>query len=296
MLANQYYYFVTGLPNIGFEDGKVVYNPQRFLEEAGAKLSKRDLKLIELMYLPQDLDNLLKLLYNKEMDASSQGLIPESAWQSLIAYLKPNPDNEMRIKPQICKQLPTFVLSHTKEFLQLETEPEQIEWETRFLVSFYELAINHRNKYIRAWFSYNRDIQNILIALTGRKYDYPFAKYLIGSGETVDKLSRSTAPDFGLGKQHHLFDNLSRIFEQYGIIDRERNVDALRWRWIDNQNFFEYFNIDRILGYFCKLRILDRWISMDPEYGRELFFDTLNELENSFSFPEEFDLKQKVKS
>jgi hypothetical protein len=294
MLANQYYYFVTGLPNIGFEDGKVVYSPQSFLDDAKAKLSKRDLKLIEFMYLPQDLDNLLKLLYNKEEHSSTLGLIPQSAWQDLIAYLNPNPDNEMRVKPPIYKQLPAFVLAYTKEFLLLETEPEYIEWETRFLVSFYELALSHKNKYIKAWFTYNRDIQNILIALTGRKYDYPFAKYLIGTGETVDKLSRSTAPDFGLGKQHYLFETLSRIFEQYSIVDRERNVDALRWRWIDNQNFFEYFNIDRILGYFCKLKILDRWITMDPESGRELFFDTLNELENSFSFPEEFDLKQKV--
>lgn len=295
MLANQYYYFVTGLPNIGFEDGKVAYTPESFLEDASAKLSKRDLKLIEFMYLPQDLDNLLHILFARDIPFNPETIISEEAWRELIEYLKPNPDNEMRVKPALLKRLPDFVINLSRDFLSQETEQNYLAWETKFHVAFYEIALAHKNKYLRAWFSYNRDIQNILIALAGRKYEYPFADYLIGTGEVVDKLARSTAPDFGLGKQHYLFEALFRIYEQHNLIDRERNFDALRWRWIDNQNFFEYFNIDRILGYFCKLRILDRWINLDPESGRELFFDTLNELENSFSFPEEFDLKQKVK-
>lgn len=293
-MAKQYYYFVTGLPNIGFEDSKVVYSPDSFMLEAEQKLNSHDIKLLKLMYLPQDLENLLALLFHSEKTPAPDSTISTEQWQELIAYLKPNPDNETRIKPTLYKALPSFIPELTRELLSIE-EASFSDWESRYLKAFYTYVLAFNNKFVSAWFDYNRNIQNILIALAGRKYDYPFADYLIGNDEVVEKLTRSQAADFGLGKQFPLFDALYRIYEQHNMIDRERNYDALRWRWIDNQNFFEYFNIDRILGYFCKLRILNRWISLDPDYGKEVFFDTLNTLENSFVLPEVFDLKQKVK-
>ncbi len=295
MFAKEYYYFVTGLPNIGFEDSKVAYNPSSFLNEAREKLSKSDNRLLELLVLQRDIDNLLSMLFGKTAQPEGLCIIDADSWQSLIEYLKPNPDKDLRHKPQICKRIPEFIITLTKEFLSREDEQSFLEWETLYLQSFYRLVLSHNNRFINAWFQYNRDMQNILIAMGGRKHSYPYAGYLLGEGDDVEKLSKSQAPDFGLGKQHYLFEALSRVYEQYSVIDRERNYDALRWRWIDNQNFFQYFNIDRILGYFCKLCILDRWINLDPDHGKEVFFDTLNELENSFVFPEEFDLKQKVK-
>ncbi len=294
-MAKQYYYFVTGLSNIGFDDTKQALSPQAFFEEAALKLNASDIKLLKLLYLPQDLDNLLRILFHKDQDQFTNSMISAEDWQALIDFIKPNPDNEMRIKPPIYKQIPAFVVEHSTAFLATETEQVYLEWETRFLKSFYEYTSSHSNRFIREWFSFNRDIKNILSALNGRKFDYSYAEFLLGDGELIEKLAKSQASDFGLGKQYPLFESVYRIYDQYGIVDRERNYDALRWRWIDNQNFFQYFNIDRILGYFCKLCIIDRWMNLELENGKELFFDTLNKLENSFSFPEEFDLKQKVK-
>jgi len=295
MFAKQYYYFVAGLPNIGFEDGKAIYTPQTFRGEASEKLCAHDLSLLDLLTLPAELDNLLIVLYKLERESKAECLISPDEWESLIAYLKPNPDHEIRFKTPVQSWLPKFVSELLSSVLAMEEMLPLRICEQRLLELFYEHVAKVKNEFINKWFELNREMQNIMIALSGRKYELPYAEFLIGKSETVDKLAKSQAADFGLGKQFPLFDSLMRIFELDNILERERQLDALRWRWIENQNFFEYFNIDRILGYYSQLRILDRWIKLDPESGKEIFFDTLNALENSFSFPEEFDLKQKVK-
>lgn len=57
------------------------------------------------------------------------------------------------------------------------------------------------------------------------------------------------------------------------------------------RTFFNYFNIDRILGYYAQLRILERWQGMEPTLGKEVFHDTMDNLVNSFKFPEQFNVK-----
>ncbi|MCB5269916.1 MAG: hypothetical protein LHW43_07450 [Candidatus Cloacimonetes bacterium] len=49
------------------------------------------------------------------------------------------------------------------------------------------------------------------------------------------------------------------------------------------------------MGYYSKLRIIHRWLRADADLGKEVFHDTLNKLENSFEFPEDFNIKIKQK-
>ncbi|HOT40845.1 MAG TPA: DUF2764 family protein, partial [Candidatus Syntrophosphaera thermopropionivorans] len=97
--------------------------------------------------------------------------------------------------------------------------------------------------------------------------------------------------DFGLGNDNELFESISRIWEQNNILYREKQYDILRWKWIDDFNFFNYFNIERILGFDAQLRMLNRWIKLDPVKGKEIFESTLDTLTKSFSFPEQFKVK-----
>ncbi len=81
---------------------------------------------------------------------------------------------------------------------------------------------------------------------------------------------KSYTADFGLGKEDDLYNALVRIYEQNNILYRERGYDILRWRWVEDYNFFNYFNIDRIFkSYYCQLRILARWIKSSPELEKE---------------------------
>ena len=290
-MNQEYFYFISGLPNISFEDTKQVLTPESFRIEAKAQLSESDYQLLEFMHLPQDFDNLLVVLYKTKKEANPEGLYSESDWESYLGYLKAVIDNPRLECPPEFSRLPQFVHDTIAKTLQQEDMQPYAQTEQELLGQFYAWTAKHSNQFIVQWFGYDAHLRDILIAIAGRRFNLPYAQYLVGEGETVEKLAKSHAADFGLGKADELFEALTRIYEQNNILFREKGYDILRWKWIDNQNFFNYFNVDRVLGYYSKLRILSRWLKTDPNLGKEIFHDTLDALENSFSFPEDFNIK-----
>ncbi len=293
-MAKQYYYLVAGLPNISLDDSKIAVGPELFRQEAKEQLSKKDYSYLELLHLPSDMQNLLYVLY-KEDRRDSEGIYSHEFWQDYIDYIRDNLDNPNMVCPDEFQAIPEFVRESIKKTLSLEELPPKDSVNQELLSKFFRFSAEHKNPFLSAWFEMERYIRNILSAINGRNHKVPFAQYLIGDDEVVFQLSSSHAADFGLGKELPIFDNVMRIWEQNDILHRERGYDVYKGKWIDEQNFFNYFNIDRILGYYSKLRIIDRWIRADAELGRQVFQDTIDRLENSFSFPDDFNIKIKQK-
>lgn len=264
-MRKEYYYFVAGLPDIGFEEGKLPLAPEGFLREAEIHLDRADLERLRLFLLPDEIENLLDALFKTGRETGDDAPVSRKEW-------------------------PAFVAELTAEFHRDEAVKSRPEWELRFLRAFHEHVEGLAEGFLREWFAFDRDMRNVLAALAGRKAGIPYAGHLVGTGESVEKLRTSQAPDFGLGREAPLVETLSRIMDQPDIVERERALDALRWKWIDGRNFFEYFTVDRVIGYYAQLRILDRWARLDPESGRAVFFETLSALEASFRFPEDFSL------
>ena len=55
------------------------------------------------------------------------------------------------------------------------------------------------------------------------------------------------------------------------IIARERGLDLLMWNHIEESTVHDFFDIDAILAFTAKLKIIDRWDKLDPQTGAELF-------------------------
>lgn len=289
----QYYYFITGLPNLGLDDNKLSYDPAQFLEDAAAHLSKPDLKLLKLLHLPEEIRHLLAEFYPQERLPELPSIYPGGFYKEYTDALKQkleSPDNKL---PARFAEVPAFMGKLSLELLALEELPSYNKTDHKFLSAFYEMACKHSNEFISKWFNLDRDLRNILIALNGRSHEYPFAEHILGSNELAGMLIKSSAADFGLGKEYPLYEAVWRIYDQNNLLYRERGYDVYRWKWIESQNFFQYFTIDRILGYYCKLRILARWTSLDTNTGKEVFFEALNTLQNSFSFPDEYAIKSR---
>ncbi|MCB5253269.1 MAG: DUF2764 family protein [Candidatus Cloacimonadaceae bacterium] len=295
-MARQYYYFIAGLPSISLDDSKLAITPELFRQEAIQQLSKQDYNLLKLLHLPDEIANLLLSLYkNSDKQPSPEGLNSPEYWEEYLDFLRHKADNPRLDTPPEYAYLPGFIARITLDAMTQEELPHPFALEHQLLSHLFDFAKEAKNKFIVQWFELQRNIKNILTAINGRNHKMEFASYLIGEDDTVTNLSKSHAADFGLGKDHPLFNEIMRIWEQNNILYRERGYDLLRNKWIDEQNFFEYFNIDRILGYYSKLRIINRWLIADIKLGKEVFHDTLNKLENSFEFPEDFNIRIKHK-
>ncbi|HNT52875.1 MAG TPA: DUF2764 family protein [Candidatus Syntrophosphaera sp.] len=290
-MRTQYYYFVTGLPALSIDDSKSPLTPREFMEEAKKHLTAGDFRLLLRLCLPQDVDDLLRLIYKNENEGRPPDECSRAFWNAYLEVMKHKAADPGIPIPADYRGYPDWWHECVLEIFRAEEPPPFLSSQHRFLEAAYAFGAQQRSPFLSGWYDFNRDLQNILIAINGRQHGIPYEKHLVGSGELVEKLARSHAEDFGLGRQHELFESVYRIWEQNNILYRERGYDILRWKWIEHQNFFHYFNIERVLGYWAQLRILNRWAGLDPALGSEIFQDTLDNLANSFSFPAQFTVK-----
>jgi hypothetical protein len=263
-----------------------------FLETAKANLTAGDFADLKLLLTPNDLTNCVAVLH-EQSDWLTEALVTREEWTDLISYLKQLSEGEPVNRSANAKSIPAFVVDYLyPQFQKAELLPASKLLADLFSI-FYDQMAAHRNDFIREWFRFDADIRNIIVALNCRKHKLPIQEQLIGSNELTEKLGHSQANDFGLGNEYPVFEVLSRLTDQPDIIEKEKGYDALKWKWIESRIFFEHFTLAKILGYFIRLRIIYRWIHLSQSVGEKRFSQVLNELENSFAFPEEFALNKR---
>jgi hypothetical protein len=62
----------------------------------------------------------------------------------------------------------------------------------------------------------------------------------------------------------------------------------LRWNYLEDVTFCEYFTIDKILAFTLKLGMVERWLALDIDHGTQLFEELLQDLKSSYELPETF--------
>lgn len=278
MTMTNYYCLVAGLPDLSLEDGKLNYTVANFKSELYPELSDKDKKLIDLFYLKFDNDNLLKLLKDKEAVTNSEGNYSSDELLALIASVREGdaPD-----------KYPLYLYEFIAAYLALPAD-ELYRAEDMLATYYYAYAMNCGNKFVSAWFEFNLNINNVLAALAARKYKMDVAQVVVGKTDVSEMIRTSNARDFGLTEMLEYFEPILRISEIDELVEREKKIDLLKWNWMEDAVFFDYFTVERIFVFLLKLEMIGRWISMDKEKGSELFRQIIDQLKNEVQIPEEF--------
>jgi len=274
----KYYYLVAGLPDITLDDSKLNYTVEDFKAEIYPELTQKDKELIDLYYLKYDNENLLKLLKNKEAEINPRGNYTADQLLELISSVKEG-DSTGKYPAYFSKFLSAY-FNTPSEDIRL---PEDL-----LSLYYYEYAINNDNKFIASWFEFNLNLNNIFAALTARKYKRDIAPYIVGNTEVSDVLRSSNARDFGLSASLIYFEQLVRISDIHEIVEREKKLDLLKWDWLEEESFFNYFSVEQLFVFLMKLEMIERWISLDKETGNKLFRQLINSLKDDVQIPEEF--------
>ena len=275
-----YYCLVTGLPELSLEDGKLSYTVANFKTEIYPQLSKADRKLVDLFYLQFDNRNLLTLLKDKEASVdTSLGNYSADELLSVISSLKEEtaPD----------KKFPPYFYKFAELYLNT---PDEERWglEDKLHGFYYSYAMKCGNKFVSAWFELNLNVNNILAAMTARKYKMDVAKVPVGDNFVAETLRTSNARDFGLADDLEYLEQLTRINDTVDLVDREKKIDLLKWNWLEDNTFFNYFTIEKIFVFLMKLEMIERWVSLDKEKGNELFRQLIDQLKDEVQIPQEF--------
>ena len=266
----KYYYLVSGLPDISLDDGKLAYTVADFRAEMEAALSAKDQKLIDLFFLKYDNANLLACLKEPDTPLDPRGRITREAFETVYKALKEEeklPKNEA---------IPAYHVTFIQRYLAEEQseqkgEKAQVSWEDQLAALYYEAAMKAPNPFVAGWFELNLNINNVLTAITCRKYGFDKSLYIVGHNEIAEQIRTSNARDFGLSDAVEYLPELQRIAEETDLYARERKIDLLKWKWLEEQTFFKTFDLERVFAYLLQLEMIERWVILDKARGEQTF-------------------------
>jgi hypothetical protein len=265
-----YYCQVAGLPDISFDGSKLQYSTNRFKDELYPALTSEDASFVDLLFLSRDNANLLELLRKGE-DAviADAGCFTADELKEIISSAK-NGDAQPG-------NVPAYLYGFLEYYFGNEGQ-ERILWDDVLASRYYEYASRSANSFVSSWFEFNRNVNNILVAMAARKYKMSVADAVVGDGEVAEALRTSGARDFGLTGTLDYLETVQRISEESNLLERERKLDELRWKWLDDNSVFDYFTVERLFVFLVKVGIVERWSALDADKGMQRYNTMINNL------------------
>jgi len=275
MQQRNYYYLVSGLPDIVLEQSKAPFTLPELLEAFRASLHPDDLQLIALILLPADNRNLLNVLQKKNLPWEAHG---NFSHEEIEEGLK---------EPGL---LPAYFDLFQQAFKADMPLWPGMSWENQLARLYYGYVLERTEGFLHEWFTFENYLKNILAAWNIREYQLAPEGQLVGENMVTEAAAHAHARDLGLSGELPFVNRLMHALEQDKLLEREKAISRIQWNYIDELNTFNYFSTEVILGYLLKLIILSRWTQLDPERGTQAINAMVKELEDSFELPKKFAL------
>ena len=243
-----YYYLISGLPEVKLSDSKAKYDINEITQSILSGLSGKDAKLFNYFIYQNDNKNLANAI------AVSKGL-----FSPYNIHLEPSNFSKEEIqKYSNLSNLPNYMVKFLED--NKNTEWENIRHiENSLLNLYYEEMINTGNGFIREYALFMRNLKNILAALNGRALGFSgdaIAKELIGDYPLLNVLTKSTAADFGLGKEVPYINNIIETFNSSDKADpyNMENIEcSLVNEFLERATSIKSFTTDNLFAYYINL-------------------------------------------
>lgn len=281
LFKNQYYYFIAGLPDFDFDSMKLPFTVEEFKVMLEDEIKAKDMRLLDKYFLKYDNDNLLSFLKNKEIEQNSMGNISREELEETLSQIK----EDLPLKNS---KIPAYYEVFMRTWLDEEAHNENKQWEDLLSSLYMDYGIEVKNSLMSRWYELNLNVGNLLSAIFARKYGLDVSQVVVGNNQ-VAKIIRenSNMRDFGLSQELEIYDTVVRLSEEDEVYERERKIDKFRWDWLEENTVFDYFNIEYIFAYLCKLQILERWVKLNAEEGERIFRELIDNLKSDVTIPEE---------
>ncbi|MFH1093204.1 MAG: DUF2764 family protein [Candidatus Omnitrophota bacterium] len=261
-MSRQYYYLIASLGQLRLDDYKEPYRVDEFVSELHKNLTPVHSGYVRDILRIYDNAHIVDCM----LENQKPWLLCKGNW-TFDELKKKMPFNEY--------DTDAYIACFMKEFNRLKQNTQKIsraDIEKVIWHIFYSKMVNHDNAFIRRYFSFDLELKNVLASFNKRKFSLSEDILMrVSDSGIMDKLSSSTANDFGLSKELEYIPGLLDAFLKKDSVNIEKFTDQLRWDMIDQINSLVYFQIDVLLGYLIKLMLVERWISLDEVTGKESF-------------------------
>jgi hypothetical protein len=274
-LKRNYYYLVAGLPDLLLDESRLKTSLATIRSEFENELHPDDLQLFRMLFLKHDHFNLTNFLKKKFHVYSEKGNFNREYLEEQIK----NPD----------ESIPPYMVEFILKFRSSERANPGATWESELEYDFINwVEENVSNEFLLNWFRFFHDFRNVNTALVSRRHKIAAEPEIVAYNHIAHTLLRSNARDFGISQDFPEVEKIIAAWDAPNLLEREMQLDQIKWQWIDENTFFDYFTIEKLLGFTLQLEMADRWMSLDPEKGKTLFYQLVTSLGKQYTLPEEF--------
>ncbi len=272
ILAEQYYYLIAGLPNIEPDADMPPLDQTAFKDVLLEQCSLQEAALLNWLLYPLDNENLVRMLHHKAAMVET-GVFTSSALDNIINK-KANP--------------PHYMSTFLEAFWQDKEAYSENEWKNKLTTLYYQATQTLGNAFLHDWIEFELKLKNLIAAINGRKHNFSYADALIPGGEfAIQLVSGNKKTDFGLTDDELPVKDVIKMMDNPNLLVKEKYLDNLRWRWLDEHTFFHYFTVEKLLAYYVKLGILSRWHKLDSRWGRKCLHKMLKDFSQDIAFAED---------
>lgn len=273
-----YYYLISGLPEVKLLDSKAKYDINEITQNILSNLSDKDIKLFNYFIYQNDNKNLVNAI------ALSKGL-----FSPYSVHLEPSIFSKEEIQKYVnLSNLPNYMIKFLED--NKNTEWENIRHiENSLLSLYYEEMIQTGNAFIREYALFMRNLKNILAALNGKALGFSgdeISKELIGDYPLISALTKSSAADFGLGREIPYINNIIDTFNSSDKADpyNLENVEcSLVNGFLDRLTSIKSFTTDNLFAYYINLTYAVSINGKNEEEGKKHLQTLVNSLKSEAS-------------
>ena len=150
--------------------------------------------------------------------------------------------------------------------------------------ALYELGLTSKNQFIRDWFAFNQDMNNVLTATICRRHGFDVRKAIVGHNIVAETLRKDIQQkDFGLSAVMDNLENVMALVEIDNLMEREKQMDAIRFAWLEEKTMFVNFSLENVLAYYLQAEMLNRWSVLTVEQGEKVFRELVAEMKRGIN-------------
>ena len=283
MPGTSYYYLVSSLPELVFQQAKLPFNIKDFKENLKSEVTPNDYGLVELLFLPYDNKNLINLLDKNDKPFDDRGIFSKEVLEYELNTKEPGPSQEFPNTP--LEYIHSFIVHYYNEMPlnpNLSVEDQLTEYFYQFIL------LKVENEFVHRWFDFEKNLKNFITGQNAKRHEFYLEEKIIGNDDVAHTIKTSKSKDFGLSQDLDYLIPVLNAYDNQNLLEREKQIDLVRWNYLNGLTTFHYFTIEKVLAYIIKLNIIERWINLDAEKGKKAFESIVNELQNSYEFPKEF--------
>ncbi|NGX59218.1 MAG: hypothetical protein KR126chlam3_00365 [Chlamydiae bacterium] len=248
---NNYYFVAPSLPSLVLgETPEITFG--QLINLLNLNLNKGDLKMVSVLRLLVDLEN-LRALYSDEPIDSRGNLSEKELDEALLVQA----------------DLPEYVFEFLGKF---EDNKEKVRHFFGLLSRYYAEEIERQKGFLKDLLIFQREVRLVLAALRAKKmkrdilqelqfedFTDPFVAHILAQKDMEEYEPPMEYQDL---KQNILACG-DDPWEQY------KTVISYAFNHIEEMTGYPLFSIDWILGYVARLMLIEKWNELDEEKGEE---------------------------